>query len=131
MSPSGATPPTEDLVGGLACTRRDFDDVVCLAVAGDLDLATVASFRACVRALDGQKSTLVLDLSGLRYTDSSGIHALLDAYQVWTRPGRPMAVAVVPPQIQRVLEVFAADDILPRFATVEAALQAAAGRVLG
>ena len=123
-SPSGGTRPPEDAPGGLACTRQDFEGAVCLVIAGDLDLATVASFRARVRAVAGQRDTLILDLSGLRYTDSSGIHALLDAYQTWTLPGRRMVLAAVPPHIQRILTGFAADDILPRFATVETAVQA-------
>ena len=114
----------DGLSGGLECARRDFKGAVCLVVSGDLDLATAASFRAHVRAVAGQKSTLVLDLSGLRYTDSGGIHALLDAFQMWTLPGRQMVLAAVPPQIERVIEVFAADDILPRFASVEAAVEA-------
>ena len=119
--------PVEDAQsGGLECARQDFENVVCLAVAGNLDLGTVASFRARVKAVVGQRDALVLDLSGLRHTDSSGIHALLDACQMWTLPGRRMVLAAVPPHIQRVLEVFAADDILPCFDTVEAAVQATA-----
>jgi anti-anti-sigma factor len=46
-----------------------------LCLAGELDLATVGTVRARLRELDDQP--VVLDLSGLTFTDSTGLAFLL------------------------------------------------------
>src|SRR5579864_319621 len=106
----------------LTCTQQDHDGAVCLSISGQLDLASLSSFRARLRSGIEPTDNLVLDLCALRSIDSTGIHALLDAYQMFTLTDRRMALVAVPPRIQRVLTVFGVDEILPVFSTVDAAL---------
>lgn len=87
-----------------------------------MDLSNLSSFRACLRSAAEATGNLVLDLGTLRYINSTGIHALLDAYQMFTLTGRRMALVAVPPSIERVLKAFGVDEILPIFSTVDAAL---------
>ena len=54
------------------------EGVAFLTVAGDLDLATVEEFRErATGALTDFAGTLRIDLSGVRFIDSSGIGALI------------------------------------------------------
>ena len=106
----------------LTCTRQCLVGAVCLSIIGELDLANISSFRTHVRSAVEPTDNLVLDFRALRSIDSSGIHVLLDAYQVFTLTGRRMALVGVPPRVQRVLTAFGVDDILPVFPTVNAAL---------
>jgi anti-anti-sigma factor len=60
------------------CTIRAQDDVVTVTPTGELDLATAPLLEAamsCQRDLG--ISTLVVDLRGVTFIDSSGVHLLL------------------------------------------------------
>ena len=119
---SGRTSLRGDRPDALTCTQQRHDGAVCLSISGELDLASLSSFRARLRSGIEPTDNLVLDLRALRSIDSTGVHALLDAYQMFTLTGRRMALVAVPPRIQRALTAFGVDEILPVFATVDAAL---------
>jgi anti-anti-sigma factor len=53
------------------------ESVAVLVFEGDLDLATVAEFQQAAGEADGR--LVVLDLSDVRFIDSSGIHAVVRA----------------------------------------------------
>lgn len=95
---------------------------VCIALVGALDIASNSAFRARVTLATKPTDNLILDLRAVRSIDSTGIHALLDIYQMLMLRGRRMALVAAPPRIHRVLEAFDIDEILPVFATVDAAL---------
>src|SRR6266498_5072738 len=63
----------------LNVTRRD--DVPCLVIAGEIDLATAPAFEAAaVALLDEKPAALILDFGGVRFCDSSGIGVLVRLY---------------------------------------------------
>lgn len=126
---TGRHSPTSDGAGlpgalsdTLTCNRRRLAGAVCLSVTGELDVATVSSFRSQLRSATEPTDHLVLDFSRLRHIDSTGIHALLDAYQAFMLAARRMALVAVQPKIWRALEAFGVDEIVPVFSTVEVAL---------
>lgn len=78
--------------------------------AGDLDVATVASFRALVQdALDTCPPALVLDLSDVEFMDSSGLAVLAAALRA--QRVRQAAIAVVHPRsiVKRAIELVGLD----------------------
>ena len=82
--------------GGAAAAVAAFD--------GDLDLATIESFEEAVG--EAGDAGLVVDLSGVRFIDSSGIHSVVKARAA--RFARDLAVElVVAPgsAVERVLEM--------------------------
>jgi len=119
---SGGAGVRGDPTDTLACTRRRLTGAVCLSVAGALDLATISSFRTQLRSAVEPTDHVILDFSTLRSIDFSGIHAVLEAYEILTVAGRRMALVGASPRIQRVLTAFGVDEILPAFSTVDAAL---------
>jgi anti-sigma B factor antagonist len=78
--------------------------------SGDIDVATVAAFRASVQsALETEPPALVVDLSGVEFMDSSGLAVLAVALR--GQRARSAAVAVVRPQpiVKRAIELVGLD----------------------
>jgi anti-sigma B factor antagonist len=76
-----------------------------LIVSGDLDLATAPRLDEVIARLDGET---VLDLAGIEFVDSSGIHALVRA-----RHAKPaLRIANAPRNVLRVFELAGVTDVL-------------------
>jgi len=114
--------PASNWSNQLLCQRQDLDGAVCLALTGELDLASVSSLQAHLKAIAQLESNLVIDLSGLRYIDSTGAKAFLDTHRLFARTGRRIVLATVQPMTLRILEVMGLQKVIPVFPTVDAAL---------
>ncbi|GGQ73645.1 STAS domain-containing protein [Couchioplanes azureus] len=80
---------------------------VCLAVAGEIDLATVDKLdRALREAISRSGVTeVVADLSAVTFCDSSGIAALDRAYGEGLRRGTVFRITAPRSSVRRVLEL--------------------------
>jgi anti-anti-sigma factor len=87
---------------------------VTVAPRGELDMATVAAVEKELRRLhDTGFRTIVLDLGGLSFMDSSGLHLVMrwtaeasrDAFRFELEPGQP--------HVQRLFELAGVIDELP------------------
>ena len=94
-------------------TRNDEDAAVVIAVTGDLDIATADQlFREAHDALRaGEGSTLVLDLSGVSFLDSSGIGTLVELRNVATDTGGALVLRRPSDRTRRLLEITALDTV--------------------
>ncbi|MHA3702596.1 STAS domain-containing protein [Jatrophihabitans sp. YIM 134969] len=94
-------------------TRDDVDGAVVIAVAGDLDIATADHlFRDAHEALRSREgSTLVLDLSGVSFLDSSGIGTLVELRNVATDTGGQLVLRRPSARTRRLLEITALDTV--------------------
>jgi len=119
---SGGSGLRDDAISPLACTLRSLDGAACLSVAGDLDLAAVPSFLGYLNRASQGGVNLIVDLSGLRYIDSSGINTLLAVEKTFARAGRRIVLAAASPRMLRILKIISLEQILPLYPTVEAAL---------
>ncbi len=63
----------------LHVTAEPLDDARLVRAAGEIDLSTVAALRRAVDAARKEAVTVLLDLSGVTFIDSSGLHLLLEA----------------------------------------------------
>ena len=77
-----------------------------VTVRGEVDLASATDLEACIRhALEGSPSSVVLDLAGLTFIDSSGLRVLVSV----SADARSRAVSFglrnVPGHAQRVLDI--------------------------
>lgn len=91
---------------------------------GELDVATVPRARVELEAAlvkPGVRS-LILDLTGVSFMDSSGLGFLLGRYRWCMENGAVMAVAGARAQVRRVLELSGLTKIMPVTATVGEAL---------
>jgi anti-sigma B factor antagonist len=82
-------------------------DAVRVRVAGELDLFREGALRAAVTAvLDaGDLGSLVLDVCGLQFLDSSGLRALLVCRDRTKEAGAEFRLAVAPGPVTRLLAV--------------------------
>lgn len=106
----------------LVCAQRPLDGAVCITVSGELDLGTVNTFRAHLDMAAHHGGGIVLDVQDLRYLDSSGINALLNTQRALSLLGQRMAIVGPSKMIRRILGVVNIEELIPVFASVEAAL---------
>jgi len=71
--------------------------------------------------------SLIVDVSGLTYCDSSGISVLVRAYHRARAAGAVLAMAGLNPDIARVFRVIGLDQVLPAYDSTEAAVRALTG----
>ena len=96
------------------------DAVAIVQPRGELDLATVETLRA---ALDAIKSTerLVLDLRGLSFIDSTGLHLLVALNQRAQCDGLQLTLVRPAAPVDRAIQLCGLDQQLPFVAAFDAA----------
>ena len=102
------------------------DNVVVAAVTGELDLSNVGDVEQKVIAELGRSSAgLVLDLGGLEFMDSTGVHMLFGIARQLERRGLGFALVLPPGSIpRRVIELSGAQPRGWIHPTEEAAIAA-------
>jgi anti-sigma B factor antagonist len=94
-------------------------------IAGEADVTNTDELR---RLLDDEVSqqprTLIIDLSGLRFMDSSALHALLRVNRALDRQGGVLALVSPQAAVAKILRLTTADRLIPVF---ESVAEAAAG----
>ena len=87
--------------------RNEHDEgVSTITLWGELDIASAAVLEAEVMVAEqlGAQS-ITIDLSGLDFLDTSGLHAILAAHARCTRHGRDLTLLRGPSQVQRIFEL--------------------------
>ncbi|MFE1479055.1 STAS domain-containing protein [Streptomyces cyaneofuscatus] len=83
-----------------------------LKIIGDLDYETASELRKALDSLSiAAGQTLVLDLAGLDFCDSSGISALISARNLAIEQGGAIALAAVPANTLRILGIVGLDQV--------------------
>lgn len=96
------------------CRVTQEHDHVVVEPRGELDMATVGAVEAELKRLhDSGVRTIVLDLSGLTFMDSSGLHLVTRWTQEASRNGFLFELEPGPPQVQRLFELTSVIDELP------------------
>ena len=98
---------------------------VLLELAGELDFHTAPRIRDTLAGLTftpGQQ--LIIDLSGLRFCDSSGITAFIAVHNRIRAAGGALALVGVPDRIARAFGIVGLDRFLAIYPTARAAAQA-------
>jgi anti-sigma B factor antagonist len=85
-----------------------------ISVQGELDLATANDLeRELVRVEGSDALSIVLDLSGLQFIDSTGVRLLISAHARSRADSNRLTLLRGPKPVQRVLELTGILDILP------------------
>ncbi|WP_433128952.1 STAS domain-containing protein [Micromonospora sp. CA-240977] len=95
-------------------------------VAGDLDMSTTPELRDQLRQLvENGVQTVVVDLTGVGFMDSSGLGALVVAYKDLRERGGSLALAGVDRSVRTVFSITSVDRVIDLFDTVDDAEMAA------
>ncbi len=93
--------------------RKEGEDGVVATLSGELDLANAPLLA---KAIEGEEilaaKTVVLDLQGLTFLDSTGLRVILSARELCWRRGQEFAVTPGSQQVQRLLSVTGVGDHL-------------------
>ena len=101
---------------------RNERDVVIAAIAGEIDVSTVAQFRERLLELADNGGTLVVDLNRVAFIDSSGLGALVATARRVAEHGGGLYAVCAQPQPRRLLWMTGVDKRIPLAATLAGAL---------
>ena len=98
---------------------------VCAVVrlAGEADATTHALGEALRAEAANRPALLLVEMSGLRFIDSSALNAILRVHEDLRAVGCVLALVGPWGSVARVLRLVGADRLIPVFASVEAALE--------
>ena len=108
----------------LDITIRRERGVVIAAVAGDVDISTVARLRECLFELADGGGTLIVDLNRVAFIDSSGLGALVGAARRAAAHGTSLHVVCARAQTRQLFHLTGLDRQLHLARTLTEALQA-------
>ncbi|MFI2608331.1 STAS domain-containing protein [Kitasatospora sp. NPDC018619] len=104
-------------------TRTAQGGAVVCALAGDLDIETLAPVAEVLAELVGRRPPLiVVDLGAVGFCDSSGLNLLLRTRTEAGRAGVDLRLAAVAPTVMRVLELTGARTVFSLHESVDSAL---------
>jgi anti-sigma B factor antagonist len=91
-------------------------------LAGEADVTNSEHLREVLDTeVARQPRTLVIDLSGLRFMDSSALHVVLRANRAMDRQGGVLALASPREPVAKMLRLTAADQLIPVYPSVSEA----------
>jgi anti-anti-sigma factor len=92
---------------------EDRNGLVHVALVGELDLSSVAKVEEELRRAEATSpATLVVDLSKLRFLDSTGLRCIVTADERARADGRRIVIVRGPDPVQRVFTITRLDDRL-------------------
>jgi anti-sigma B factor antagonist len=92
---------------------------VVVSFKGDVDLQTSPDVRKVLLECVGRGKSVVVDLSGIGYIDSSGVASLVEGFQTARKGGNNLVLASVSDGALRVLKLARLDKIFTICDSVE------------
>ena len=104
-------------------TLTERDDTTVVKITGSIDGLNAGQVSSTFApSISGGRVRLVADFSGVNYTSSAGLRALLGALNDSRRNGGDLRIAALQPQVERVLALAGFTGIIRIFTDVEAAV---------
>jgi anti-sigma B factor antagonist len=90
---------------------REERGAVVASLSGEVDLESSPRARELLLGLVRGGRKVLVDLSGVKYLDSSGVASLIEAHQLARRSGTAFALVAVSPAAMRVLQLARLDRV--------------------
>lgn len=103
---------------------REVSGIVVVELDGEIDLGHSPALRKALMEILFEPRPLVIDLAQVAYIDSSGVAALVEAYQMAARANTRLVLAAPGPRVLRVLQLARLDSVFAIADTLDAALSA-------
>lgn len=102
--------------------RLDVPPVAIIRIRGELDFGTTPRLVEKLAGLPEPGQSLIFDLSGLDFCDSSGLGALIAAHKAARAAGGRVLLVAVTPIVLTAIHVTSLDHLFPLHDTLAAAL---------
>jgi len=110
------------LTTSVTTVESDGEPYTLVELAGEADVTNSDVLREALEAeVAKQHGTLIIDLSGLRFMDSSALHVILRASRAMDRQGGVLALASPREPVAKMLRLTAADQLIPVYSSVSEA----------
>lgn len=101
---------------------RTIGAVPVAAVTGEIDVATAPALRERLQQLVGESApTVVVDLSGVSFLDSTALGVLVGAHKRCREAGGQLRLVITEPRILKVFEITGLTEIFPIYETADEA----------
>jgi anti-anti-sigma factor len=101
-------------IGPFTCQVSRQEGLAIVSPRGELDMATVGALEQELKQLRRTGvDAIVLDLSGLTFMDSSGIHLIVRWTNEASKDGFQFELEPGPPTVQRIFDLAALEKTLP------------------
>jgi anti-sigma B factor antagonist len=101
--------PNQEITPQLQIRVEQVDPAPIMFLTGELDLSTIDELAS---AFDDQDGSLLVDLDGVSFMDSSGIRTIVSARKRLLKDGGELTLRAPRPHIRRVLEITGLDTII-------------------
>jgi anti-sigma B factor antagonist len=108
----GARPSGAVLIEPFAVDVQRRDGITIVRPRSELDLATVDTLRRVLDDIEGV-GCLVLDMRGLSFFDSTGVHLLMELHRRAQREGFQLSLIAPAPPADRAIRLCGLDKALP------------------
>lgn len=88
-------------------------DLVLVCLTGEFDLAAAEAIETTLLPLEARFRTVILDLRGVSFLDSTGLRAIVSADARSRERGFQLKIVRGPEHVQKLLHVSGLDQILP------------------
>ena len=106
-------------------TERTEGNIPIVSITGDIDLETSPKLREFLKPKSSKKTPcLLLDFSGVKYIDSSGLATLIEYFQAVQGFKGKLALAALSPRVKNVFEIVRLEQIFPIHPDIPSALAA-------
>jgi anti-sigma B factor antagonist len=103
----------------LAITTSQRGACIVVALAGDIDMQTAPQLQERLVEFANDDLTVVVDLNGVEFLDSSGLGALVGATNALQQAGGSLRLACPRPHVRKVLRISRIGDVIPIYDGVE------------
>lgn len=111
------------LTTSVAAVESDSEPYTLVKLTGEADVTNSDMLREVLDTEVGKEPrTLIIDLGGLRFMDSSALHVILRANRTMDRAGGVLALACPREPVAKMLRLTAADQLIPVYPTVSEAI---------
>jgi anti-anti-sigma factor len=113
-------PPPDDT--SLTVTTAEGGAWAIVSVRGEIDVSTASSLEDALRACLASSGRVIIDLSGVRFMDSTGLNVLIRAQSGSAdEPTHTLRLAAVPERVSKLLRLTQLDSVFPVYDSVTAA----------
>lgn len=113
----------ELLTTSVASVESGSEPYTLVELTGEADVTNCDALREVLEAeVAKHPRTLIINLAGLRFMDSSALHVILRANRAMDRQGGVVALASPREPVAKMLRLTAADQLIPVYPTVTDAI---------